>query len=78
MLLLGLDKLVVPIPRAYDVWSLARLEAVMGNGKRSGRFDTNRLHQLSAECREAVKFLEETKFQFEVLRMAYAKGRPPR
>ena len=35
--LLGADKLVVPIlPRAYDVWSLARLEAVMETVKNCG------------------------------------------
>lgn len=82
--LLGADKLVVPIlPRAYDVWSLARLEAVMETVKNCGaRFDTyafiNRKDR-SAECREAVKFLEESEV-FSLMksslsdRMAYAKA----
>ena len=82
--LLGADKLVVPVlPRAYDVWSLARLEAVIQAARNYGAhfiataFITRK--DRSAECKEAVKFLEANE-TFLLLksslsdRMAYAKA----
>lgn len=82
--LLAADKLIVPVlPRAYDVWSLSRLEAVIEAAKNYGaHFETyafiNRKDR-SAECREAIKFLESsdvyTLMEGSLTdRMAYAKA----
>ena len=62
--LLAADKLVVPVlPRAYDIWSLARLETIMESARNyGGHFEAlafiNRKDK-SAECKDAVKYLQE-------------------
>ncbi len=78
------DKLVVPVlPRAYDVWSLSRLEAVIENAQNLGaKFETlaflNRMDK-TAESREAAAILDGMK-HFRLLntslsdRVAYAKA----
>ena len=78
------DKLVVPVlPRAYDVWSLSRLEAVIENAQNLGaKFETlaflNRMDK-TAESREAAAILDGMK-HFKLLntslsdRVAYAKA----
>lgn len=78
------DKLVVPVlPRAYDVWSLSRLEAVIENAQNIGaKFETlaflNRMDK-TAESREAAAILDGMK-HFKLLntslsdRVAYAKA----
>lgn len=78
------DKLVVPVlPRAYDVWSLSRLEAVIESAQNLGaNFETlaflNRMDK-TAESREASAILGGMK-HFRLLstslsdRMAYAKA----
>lgn len=78
------DKLVVPVlPRAYDVWSLSRLEAVIENAQNLGaKFETlaflNRMDK-TAESREAAAVLDGMK-HFKLLntslsdRVAYAKA----
>lgn len=84
--LLGADKLIVPVlPRAYDVWSLSKLEPVIvaANNLRKTPITAhafiNRL-DTSAECREALKYLEENDEIFKLMpthlsdRMAYAKA----
>lgn len=83
--MLGADKLVVPVlPRAYDVWSLSRLEAVIqaANNYRKKKLPVyafiNRKDK-SAECKEAIAYLEKSK-TFHLMdaalsdRMAYAKA----
>lgn len=87
--MLGADKLIVPVlPRAYDVWSLSRLEAVIqaANNYRT-TFKKKKLPvyafinrmDRSAECKEAVAYLETSKV-FHLMesslsdRMAYAKA----
>ena len=82
--LLVCDKLVVPVlPRAYDVWSLSRLEAVIENAQNLGaKFETlaflNRMDK-TAESREAAAILDGMK-HFKLLntslsdRVAYAKA----
>ena len=84
--LLGADKLIVPVlPRAYDVWSLSRLEAVIesANNLRETPIKAyafiNRL-DASAECRDTIQYLEENNKTFKLMsnhlsdRMAYAKA----
>lgn len=78
------DKLVIPVlPRAYDVWSLSRLEAVIENAQNLGaKFETlaflNRMDK-TAESREAAAILDGMK-HFRLLntslsdRVAYAKA----
>lgn len=78
------DKLVVPVlPRAYDVWSLSLLEAVIENAQNLGaKFETlaflNRMDK-TAESREAAAILDGMK-HFKLLntslsdRVAYAKA----
>ena len=78
------DKLVVPVlPRAYDVWSLSRLEAVIENAQNLGaKFETlaflNRMDK-TAESREAAAILDGMK-HFKLIntslsdRVAYAKA----
>ena len=82
--LMACDKLIVPVlPRAYDIWSLSRLDAVIESAKNLGaEFETlaffNRLDK-TAESREAVTMIEELE-HFKLLktslsdRMAYAKS----
>lgn len=82
--LLAADKLIVPVlPRAYDVWSLSRLEAVIeAVNQYGGHFKSyafiNRKDR-SAECKEAIKYLEANS-TFVLMkaslsdRMAYAKA----
>lgn len=82
--LMACDKLIVPVlPRAYDIWSLSRLDAVIESAKNLGaEFETlaffNRMDK-TAESREAVTMIEELE-HFKLLkaslsdRMAYAKS----
>ena len=82
--LMACDKLIVPVlPRAYDIWSLSRLDAVIESAKNLGaEFETlaffNRMDK-TAESIEAVTMIEELE-HFKLLktslsdRMAYAKS----
>ena len=83
--MLGADKLIVPVlPRAYDVWSLSRLEAVIqaANNYRKKKLPVyafiNRMDR-SAECKEAIAYLQKSRI-FKLMesslsdRMAYAKA----
>lgn len=82
--MMACNRLVVPVlPRAYDIWSLSRLEAVIESAKNLGAgFETlaffNRMDK-TAESREAVAMLEGLD-HFKLLktslsdRMAYAKS----
>ena len=82
--LMACDKLIVPVlPRAYDIWSLSRLDAVIESAKNLGaEFETlaffNRMDK-TAESREAVTMIEELE-HFKLLktslsdRMAYTKS----
>lgn len=82
--LMACDKLLVPIlPRAYDVWSLSRMEAVIESAQNLGaEFETlvfiNRMDK-TAETRDAMKIVKDIK-PFKLIengltdRVAYAKA----
>lgn len=82
--LLGCDVLLVPVlPRAYDIWALSRLEAVIESAKNLGAdFKSyafiNRVDK-SADCRQTRELLKQSE-TFELLdvglsdRITYAKA----
>lgn len=81
--LMASDKLIIPLlPRAFDVWSLSRLEAVIESVKQLGAdFETlaffNRMDN-TAESRDACSILESKPFKMMKSslsdRMAFAKS----
>jgi chromosome partitioning protein len=82
--LLGCDKLIVPVlPRAYDVWSLTRLEEVIESARNLGAnfevFTFINQKDKSADCRDAEEYLKNSEvFNFLETpltgRIAYSKA----
>lgn len=82
--LMACDKLIIPVlPRAYDLWSLSKLEPIIESAKSLGAsFETRTLlnqKDRSADCREAISYLKQNE-NFQMLnsslsaRLAFSKA----